>query len=69
VKIGDLVTFTIDYNADDIMDVGVVTRVFGRVAEIVWSWGPERHRMSGMTVLNGTLNFQKKENKNEHENL
>ena len=68
MKTGDLVTFTIDYDADDITDVGVVTRVFGRVAEIVWSWGPERHRMSGMTVQNGTLNLSK-EDKNEHENL
>ena len=68
MKTGDLVTFTIDYDADDITDVGVVTRVFGRVAEIVWSWGPERHRMSGMTVLNGALNLSK-EDKNEHENL
>ena len=62
MKIGDLITFTIDYDADQITDVGIVTKIerdpyptggaFGqKVATIAWSWGPERHRTSGLQVL------------------
>ena len=64
MKIGDLITFTIDYDADQITDVGIVTKIerdpyapggaFGqKVATIAWAWGPERHRTSGLTVLSG----------------
>ena len=62
MKIGDLITFTIDYDADQITDVGIVTKIerdpyptggaFGqKVATIAWAWGEERHRTSGLTVL------------------
>ena len=64
MKIGDLITFKIDYDADQITDVGIVTKIerdpyptggaFGqKVATIAWAWGPERHRTSGLTVLSG----------------
>ena len=62
MKIGDLITFKIDYDADQITDVGIVTKIepdpyapggaFGqKVATIVWAWGEERHRTSGLQVL------------------
>ena len=61
MKIGDLITFTIDYDADQITDVGIVTKIepdaysprTGKVATIAWAWGEERHRTSGLTVLSG----------------
>ena len=59
MKIGDLITFKIDYDADHITDVGVVTKIepdpyspyTGTVATIAWGWGEERHRKSGLQVL------------------
>jgi len=59
MKIGDLITFKIDYDADHITDVGVVTKIepdpyypqTGTVATIAWGWGEERHRTSGLQVL------------------
>tara|TARA_R110002020_G_scaffold79818_1_gene199605 strand:+ start:331 stop:543 length:213 start_codon:yes stop_codon:yes gene_type:complete len=62
MKIGDLVTFKIDYDSECIADTGIVTRIeadpyptggsFGqKVATIAWPWGPERHRTSGLQVL------------------
>jgi hypothetical protein len=62
MKIGDLITWQIDYDADHITDIGIVTKIerdpysnggaFGqKVATIVWAWGEERHRTSGLTVL------------------
>ena len=60
MKIGDLITFKIDYDADEITDVGIVTKIErdpygqrkdGVIATIAWSWGPERHRTSGLQVL------------------
>ena len=62
MKIGDLVTFKIDHDSECIEDIGIVTRIerdpyptggaFGqKVATIAWSWGPERHRTSGLQVL------------------
>ena len=61
MKIGDLITFKIDYDADHITDVGIVTKIepdpysprTGKVATIAWAWGEERHRTSGLTVLSG----------------
>ena len=61
MKIGDLITFTIDHDADHITDVGIVTKIepdaysprTGKVATIAWAWGEERHRTSGLTVLSG----------------
>jgi len=59
MKIGDLITWQIDYDADHITDVGVVTKIepdpyypqTGKVATIAWAWGEERHRTSGLQVL------------------
>ena len=59
MKIGDLITFKIDYDADHITDVGIVTKIepdaysprTGKVATIAWAWGEERHRTSGLQVL------------------
>jgi len=59
MKIGDLITFEIDYDADQITDVGIVTKIEpgrfspGQIATIAWAWGEERHRTSGLTVLSG----------------
>ena len=62
MKIGDLITWQIDYDADHITDIGIVTKIepdpystFGlaTVATIAWAWGEERHRTSGLTVLSG----------------
>jgi hypothetical protein len=62
MKIGDLITWQIDYDADHITDVGIVTKIerdpyptggaFGqKVATIAWAWGEERHRTCGLQVL------------------
>jgi hypothetical protein len=62
VKIGDLVTFKIDYDSECIEDTGIVTRIerdpyptggapWPKVATVAWPWGPERHRTSGLQVL------------------
>ena len=58
MKIGDLITWQIDYDADHITDVGIVTKISpgdrgyrGEVATIAWAWGEERHRTSGLQVL------------------
>ena len=60
MKIGDLITWQIDYDADHITDIGIVTKIepdpystFGlaTVATIAWAWGEERHRTSGLQVL------------------
>jgi len=59
MKIGDLVTFKIDHDSECIEDIGIVTRIErdppdrcdGVIATIAWSWGPERHRTSGLQVL------------------
>ena len=62
MKIGDLITWKIDYDAEYIEDIGIVIKIerdpyptggaFGqKVATIAWSWGPERHRTSGLQVL------------------
>ena len=59
MKIGDLITFKIDYDAEHITDVGIVTKIepdpyypqTGKVATITWGWGEERHRTSGLQVL------------------
>jgi hypothetical protein len=62
MKIGDLITWKIDYDAEYIEDIGIVIKIepdpyapggaFGQtVATIAWSWGPERHRTSGLQVL------------------
>ena len=61
MKIGDLITWQIDYDADHITDIGIVTKIepdaygprTGKVATIAWAWGEERHRTSGLTVLSG----------------
>ena len=62
MKVGDLITFKIDYDADQITDIGIVTKIepdpystFGlaTVATIAWAWGEERHRTCGLTVLSG----------------
>jgi len=61
MKIGDLITFQIDYDSDCVTDVGIVTKIepdpyypqTGKVATIAWGWGEERHRTSGLTVLSG----------------
>ena len=62
MKVGDLITFKIDYDANQITDIGIVTKIepdpystFGlaTVATIAWGWGEECHRTSGLTVLNG----------------
>jgi len=61
MKIGDLVTFQIDYDSECIEDIGIVTKIepdpyyprTGKVATIAWAWGEERHRTSGLTVLSG----------------
>jgi len=62
MQVGDLVTFMIDYDSECIEDIGIVIKIerdpyptggaFGqKVATIAWSWGPERHRTSGLQVL------------------
>ena len=59
MKIGDLITFKLDYDANCITDVGIVTKIepdpycpqTGTVATIAWGWGEERHRTSGLQVL------------------
>jgi hypothetical protein len=62
MKIGDLITFKIDYDSECIEDVGIVTKIerdpyptggaFGqKVATIAWAWGEERHRTCGLQVL------------------
>ena len=58
MKIGDLITFKIDYDSECIEDIGIVIKISpgdrgyrGEVATIAWSWGPERHRTSGLQVL------------------
>jgi hypothetical protein len=59
MKIGDLVTFKIDYDSECVEDTGIVTKISpgvpgfprGEVATIAWPWGPERHRTSGLQVL------------------
>ena len=62
MKIGDLITFKIDYDSECIEDIGIVIKIepdpyapggaFGqKVATIAWAWGPERHRTSGLQVL------------------
>ena len=62
MKIGDLITWQVDYDADHITDIGIVTKIerdpyptggaFGqKVATIVWAWGEERHRICGLQVL------------------
>ena len=62
MQVGDLITWQIDYDADHITDIGIVTKIerdpyptggaFGqKVATIAWAWGEERHRTSGLTVL------------------
>ena len=62
MQVGDLVTFTIDYDSECIEDIGIVIKIerdpyptggaFGqKVATIAWAWGEERHRTSGLTVL------------------
>jgi len=58
MKIGDLITWQIDYDADHITDVGIVTKISpgvpgyrDEVATIAWAWGEERHRTSGLQVL------------------
>jgi len=59
MKVGDLITFKIDYDANQITDIGIVTKIeagyprYGDIATIAWAWGEERHRTSGLTVLNG----------------
>ena len=60
MKIGDLITWQIDYDADHIEDIGIVTKIepdsagwSSQVATIAWAWGEERHRTSGLTVLSG----------------
>ena len=61
MKIGDLITWQIDYDADHITDIGIVTKIepdpystFGlaTVATIACAWGEERHRTCGLQVLN-----------------
>ena len=54
MKIGDLITWQIDYDADHITDVGIVTKIEPTLgyAIIAWQWGPERHRTCGLQVLN-----------------
>ena len=53
MKIGDLITWQIDYDADHITDVGIVTKIEPTLgyAIIAWPWGPERHRTCGLQVL------------------
>ena len=59
MKIGDLITWQIDYDADHITDVGIVTQISpgdrwslrSEVATIAWAWGEERHRTCGLHVL------------------
>ena len=60
MKIGDLITWQIDYDADHITDIGIVTKIepdsagwSPQVATIAWAWGEERHRTCGLTVLSG----------------
>ena len=58
MKIGDLITFKIDYDAEHITDLGIVTKIepdrlsrTGEIATIAWTWGEERHRTCGLQVL------------------
>ena len=58
MKIGDLITWQIDYDADHITDVGIVIKIepdsamwSPQVATIAWAWGEERHRICGLQVL------------------
>ena len=58
MKIGDLITFKIDYDSECIEDIGIVTKIepdsagwSSQVATIAWAWGEERHHTSGLTVL------------------
>ena len=59
MKIGDLITFKIDYDSDCVTDVGIVTRIErgdhwshrSEVATIAWEWGAERHRTFELHVL------------------
>jgi len=58
MKVGDLITWQIDYDADHITDIGIVTKIepdsggwASQVATIAWAWGEERHRTSGLQVL------------------
>ena len=60
MKIGDLITWKIDYDAEYIEDIGIVTKIepdsagwSSQVATIAWAWGEERHRTCGLTVLSG----------------
>ena len=62
MKIGDLITFKIDYDSDCVTDVGIVTRIErgvpgprgSEVATIAWGWGEERHRTCGLQVISET---------------
>ncbi len=58
MQVGDLITWQIDYDADHITDVGIVTKIepdsagwSPQVATIAWEWGEERHRTCGLQVL------------------
>ena len=58
MQVGDLVTFQIDYDAECIEDIGIVTKIepdsggwASQIATIAWPWGAERHRSSGLQVL------------------
>ena len=68
MKIGDLITFKIDYDADQITDIGIVTKIeagyprYGDIVTIVWEWGQQQHRAALMHVLS-----ERMENKNEYE--
>jgi len=53
MKIGDLITFKIDYDSECIEDIGIVTKIEPTLgyAIIAWPWGSERHRTCGLQVL------------------
>ena len=56
MKIGDLITFKIDYDSECIEDIGIVTEIEPLLGYcmIAWPWGPERHRTCGLQVLSET---------------
>jgi len=56
MKIGDLITFQIDYDSECIEDIGIVTEIEPLLGYcmIAWPWGPERHRTCGLQVLSET---------------
>ena len=53
MKIGDLITFKIDYDSECIEDIGIVTKIEPTLgyAIIAWPWGQGRHRTCGLHIL------------------